>query len=174
MVATVSRTVEVLAVDDSRDDQLLLAVAVEEAHVDVQLRFADNGVEALRLLAEGLKSGRLPDLLLLDLRMPLANGHEVLASLQADDRLWQLPVVVFSSSKRSEDIQTSYERGAIWYERKPSRFPDLVSFVERLPDYVGGPLELGPMDPSDFDEGDPLDEVAGKFAELPRRLRLDR
>ena len=126
--------VEVVMADDDRNDQLLTALAADQAEVDAEFTFVDDGAQLLRLLTERVERDDLPDLILLDLRMPMLSGHETLRQLQAHQILWQIPVVVFSSSSRREDEQRSFEEGATWFETKPSNFADMVDFIASLPE----------------------------------------
>ncbi len=138
-VATTSKTLRVLVAEDSIDDQLLISLATDEANIPVELAFVDNGLELMWKLWGQLENSNrgnddaLPDLILLDLRMPLMDGYQVLSELQYDAVLWQIPVVVLSSSSRPVDVALSHTRGAVRYETKPSEFSELVEFSKRLP-----------------------------------------
>jgi len=107
----------------------------------------------MRVLRKRLESGDLPDLILLDLKMPLMDGHEVLEELQRDSVLWQIPCVVFSSSSRGVDMRLSFLRGAIAFETKPSRFSEVVNFVSSFTRHGSHP-------PYDYFEDVKLDDWA--------------
>lgn len=98
---------------------------------------AHNGVEALDyIFGTGEYAGRdttmLPQMILLDLKMPKMDGIQVLARLRADERTKTLPVVVFTSSSEQEDIIKSYELGANSYVRKPVDFEQFAEATRQL------------------------------------------
>ena len=120
--------------DDDRNEQLLMVLAAEEADVNAELTFVDDGAQLLIHLNSRLESKQLPDLILLDLRMPVLDGHRTLRQLQAHPVLWQIPVVTFSSSTRGEDRDRSLSAGARWFVSKPSEYSEMVAFINGLPD----------------------------------------
>jgi CheY-like chemotaxis protein len=81
------------------------------------------------------QTAQVPGLVLLDINMPRKNGFEVLAEMKADPALRSIPVVMFSSSERQEDITRSYEVGAASYVPKPSDFQGLLEFAETFSVY---------------------------------------
>ena len=125
-------TTQILIAEDRVDDQLMFASAAEELVDPPEITFADDGMALLATLWERHEAGCLPDLIVLDLDMPLVNGSQVLDTLGADPELSGIPVVVLSSSARAKDIERSYAQGVFGYETKPSSFPELVQVVEWL------------------------------------------
>ena len=111
-------------------------------------RFHDDGSMLLFRLEQMIELDKLPDLIVLDLRMPGLDGHRTLDELQAHPVLWQIPIVVFSSSTRRVDQTTAFAKGAQWFETKPSDFDGMVAFALSL-------AERAAHTPYDFD----LDEV---------------
>ena len=106
---------EILLVEDDRNEVAVVRRAIDRAGLSVQVKVAADGMEALKAL--GLERGgetppASPAVVFLDLRMPRVDGFEVLRRLRSDPRTAVLPVVVVSSSDRSDDIQRSYELGA--------------------------------------------------------------
>ena len=83
----------------------------------------------------GTAAKRLPDLVILDLKMPRLSGHEVLARLQEDATGHFIPVVVLTTSDDASDIRKAYELGANSYVRKPSHATELASVAEFLKEY---------------------------------------
>ncbi len=127
------RTLDIVMADDDRNDHLLLLMAAEEAGVVADFTFLDDGSTLMFHLADISDTADLPNLIILDLRMPGLDGHRTLDELQAHPVLWQIPVVVFTSSTRWSDEVRSFDRGARWVETKPSEFEDLLTFVRSLP-----------------------------------------
>lgn len=147
-VEGVGTRLDVVVADDDQHDQLLLTMAAEQANVEVDLTFVDDGAQLLALLDRRAGDDHLPDLIVLDLRMPRLDGHQVLQLLNEDPGLWRIPVVVLSSSSDRADIDATYTRGVRAYETKPSDFAELKRFVSSLTTFGTTPP------PNDSDESD--------------------
>jgi CheY-like chemotaxis protein len=98
---------------------------------------AMDGVEALDFLfGTGAYAGRdindVPELILLDLKLPRLDGLEVLRRLRADDRTKLLPIVILTSSKEEQDLVNGYSLGANSYVRKPVDFNQFMEAVRQL------------------------------------------
>jgi two-component system response regulator len=127
----------ILLVEDSADDVLLTLRALKKNNVTGEVVVARDGVEALDyLFATGQYAGRdtnvMPQLILLDLKLPRIDGLEVLRRLRADERTRLLPVVILTSSKELQDMLDGYGLGANSYVRKPVNFEQFVRAVEQL------------------------------------------
>lgn len=122
------RPVEVLLIDDDPADVRLLRETLNELTHGCILSVARSGEEALdRLFRHGSYSlESTPDLILLDLNLPVLSGHEVLAALKAMPPLNTIPVIVLTTSQAPADIRRAYELGASCYVIKPC---DLHSFA---------------------------------------------
>lgn len=107
-------TKTILLIDDNSSDQELTTRALKNSGVQVSVEVARDGEEALVRLLE-CEPCLLPDLILLDLKLPKINGLEVLERLRADARARTLPVVVLSSSSKSEDLAEAYRLGCNGY-----------------------------------------------------------
>ncbi len=106
----------VLLVDDDDDYALIIERALRAAAgVPVEIQRARTGEEALALLRDSV-----PDLLLLDLKMPGMGGHQTLEEIKRDDALRSVAVAVLSSSDRDEDVAKSYGLGGNHFITKPS------------------------------------------------------
>jgi CheY-like chemotaxis protein len=124
-----------LIVDDSPAELALIREADVEAGTRLSIETATDGDSALALLADrGVD--RWPDLALLDLNMPRLGGVEFLSWRRDDERLHRLPVVVLSTSARSEDIATCRELGADGYIVKPRNWTEHLGLVNDLARYV--------------------------------------
>jgi CheY-like chemotaxis protein len=127
----------VLVVDDSLDDLTLVQMAVKGIPFDFELHTANGGEEALAYLSgEGKFADRynypLPNLIVLDLKMPRVNGFDVLKKLQTMKLSPQPFVVVMSSSKLPEDIQKAESLGATAFHTKPAAFNDLKAMLGKV------------------------------------------
>jgi two-component system response regulator len=130
----------ILLVEDNPDDELLTRRALKKTGVENEVVVAHDGVEALDyLFASGTHSGRdpavMPQLILLDLKLPKVDGLEVLRRLRSHERTRLLPVVILSSSREHRDMLDGYRLGANSYVRKPVSFEQFVMAVELLRRY---------------------------------------
>ena len=136
-MTTSHSTATILLVEDNPDDEELTRVALQESKIANTLVVARDGVEALDyLFGTGAHEGRdtrlMPQVVLLDLKLPRLNGMEVLRRMRADDRTRYLPVVVLTSSDEEKDLFESYGLGANSYVRKPVDFAQFVDSVRQL------------------------------------------
>jgi two-component system response regulator len=127
----------ILLVEDNPDDEALTLRALRKANVRNEVVVARDGVEALEFLfGTGPHAGRdtekLPQVVLLDLKLPRLDGLEVLRRLRADARTKILPVVILTSSNEDEDRLAGYQLGANSYVRKPVDFSQFVEAVRQL------------------------------------------
>jgi two-component system, response regulator len=127
----------ILLVEDNPDDELLTLRALRKNDVTGEVVVARDGVEALDyLFGTGAYAGRdtsvMPQLILLDLKLPKIDGLEVLRRLRADERSRLLPVVILTSSREQQDMLKGYGLGANSYVRKPVNFEQFVRAVEQL------------------------------------------
>ena len=130
----------ILLVEDNPDDELLTLRALKKTGVQNEVVVAHDGVEALDyLFSSGPHAGRdpsvMPQLILLDLKLPRVNGLEVLKRLRSAERTRRLPVVILTSSKEQRDMLDGYGLGANSYVRKPVNFEQFVEAVELLRSY---------------------------------------
>jgi two-component system response regulator len=127
----------ILLVEDNPDDEALTLRALKKNNIRNDVVVARDGVEALDYLFgrgahQGRDTSRLPQLVLLDLKLPKMDGLEVLRAIRADDRTKRLPVVILTSSKEDNDLLDGYERGANSYVRKPVDFTAFADAVRQL------------------------------------------
>jgi two-component system response regulator len=130
----------VLLVEDNADDEALalrgLRIHLPSARVSV----ARDGREAIgcldgRLTIHGEEIKAIPDFVLLDLKLPLASGFEVLKAIRATHATQNVPVVVFSSSNEPRDVSESYALGANTYVQKPTSFDDYLPTLRDVAHY---------------------------------------
>ena len=140
------RFIEILLVEDNKDDVELTQLAFESAHVLNALHVARDGVEALHYLRrEGpFAEAPRPDIILLDLNMPRMDGRELLTILKADDDFRRIPVVVLTTSYSENDVLQGYVMHANSYLTKPVRFSDFLQCARRIADYWFALVKLPP------------------------------
>ena len=139
-MAEKERNVDVLFVEDSRDDFELTEFAMNQASNDIHFRHFKDGPEALNFIFakrqfEGRQVQSGLKLVILDLRLPTMNGLEVLRRIRADKATSKVPVVVLSSSTDQQDIEVAYHLGANSYVVKPNGFDGYVKKVGSLAFY---------------------------------------
>jgi two-component system, response regulator len=137
LVRSEMRNKIILLVEDNPDDELLALRALKKNNLLSEVVVARDGVEALDyLFGDGEYAGRdtnvMPQLILLDLKLPRIDGLEVLRRLRADGRTRLLPVVILTSSREQQDMVDGYSLGANSYVRKPVNFEQFVRAVEQL------------------------------------------
>jgi CheY-like chemotaxis protein len=121
----------ILLVEDNATDEKLTLRALRNGQVPAEVMVARDGKEALDLLfgnGEG-KSAGVPDLILLDIKLPKVNGLEVLEAIRKDKSTESVPVVMLTSSDDMYDIATSYRLGANSYIRKTEDFDQFMEHV---------------------------------------------
>jgi CheY-like chemotaxis protein len=127
----------ILLVEDNADDEALTIRALKKNNIRNEVVVARDGAEALDyLLGRGAHEGRdtsvLPQIVLLDLKLPKLDGLDVLRTIRGDDRTKCLPVVILTSSKEDKDLLAGYELGANSYVRKPVDFTEFAEAVRQL------------------------------------------
>jgi len=132
------RALDVIVADDEPSDNLLLALAAQDAQVEMKFTFAEDGEELLRILIDRVASGNAPDVVVLDIRMPRCNGLEALEAIALSESLRRIPVVMFTTSRRAADMERGLSLGATRFEIKPSSYPELVAFANELAELARG------------------------------------
>jgi two-component system response regulator len=127
----------ILLVEDNADDETLTLRALKKNNVSNEVVVARDGVEALDyLFGSGAHAGRdlkvMPQVVLLDLKLPKLDGLEVLRRLRADNRTKLLPVVILTSSNEEQDRINGYGLGANSYVRKPVDFNQFSEAARQL------------------------------------------
>lgn len=132
-----SRLAHFLLVDDNEDDVFLTREAFESSNLKVDLHHVDNGEKCLQFLRKQGPYADVPtpDLILLDMHMPVMNGHEVLTEIVGDANLRHLPVVVLTTSYEAADIQKMYSLRCSSYITKPLDFDNFVKAIGQMTGY---------------------------------------
>lgn len=127
----------ILLVEDNPDDELLTLMAFKENNIVNEVIVAHDGAEALEyLFGDGTdrpqELKKLPQVILLDLKLPKVDGLQVLQQIRSHPRTRLLPVVILTSSKEEVDIVKSYQLGANSYVRKPVDFEQFSEAIKQL------------------------------------------
>jgi len=126
-----------LLVEDNPDDEALTLRAFKKNNISNEVVVARDGAEALDyLFGSGKYAGRdtsiLPQVILLDLKLPKLDGIEVLRRIRADKRTQTVPVVILTSSKEEQDLMNGYKLGCNSYVRKPVNFDEFLEAARQL------------------------------------------
>lgn len=135
--------IRILLVDDNEADIKITVRALSKATVPSTVHTVYDGEQALQFLKKEHAPGthvpfERPDLILLDLNMPRMDGFEFLRRAKSELTLKTIPVVIFSSSNNTKDIQHAYDLGAASYIQKPIDYNELIQLVESFNRYWGG------------------------------------
>jgi CheY-like chemotaxis protein len=140
---TAAAPIKILHVEDDANDALLFRHACDKAGVSFEIRGVSDGDEAIAYLrdTDGRSDGKehpVPQLILLDLKMPRLSGFEVLTWLRNEARFQKTPVIVLTSSNHEIDIRRAYDLGASSYLVKPVGFEGLIEVARTINDYWMG------------------------------------
>jgi CheY-like chemotaxis protein len=119
---------KILLGDDDPDDRELFQEVLARVSPLVELQVAENGLQLLELLQE--QELNKPDLIFLDINMPVMNGLECLRKLKSISEYKNIPAIVYSTSSATRDIQMAYDWGAFLYITKPDDFKTLEKIIE--------------------------------------------
>jgi two-component system response regulator len=137
---------EILLVEDTPTDVWLTLDAFKQAKLGSRLTAVENGVEAMAFLRRQGKyaAAPRPDLILLDLKLPLKSGFEVLAEIKADAGLQPIPVMVLTSSPLGADVLKAYNIKANAYVVKPVEFEEFLKMVAAIEGFWCSVVKLPP------------------------------
>ena len=124
-----STPLSILLADDDMDDCIFFKEAVEELFLSTQLSILHDGEQLMQHLNN--ETNKLPDVLFLDLNMPRKNGFECLSEIKSNQKLKQLPVIIFSTSFEQEVVNLLYKNGAQYFIRKPSEFLQFKKIIHQ-------------------------------------------
>lgn len=130
-------SIHILLVEDNDGDVRLTVEALADAKVRNELTIARNGREALALLrGEGpYVSALRPDLILLDLTLPIKDGRQVLAELKNDSELVTIPVVILTASRSDEDLLRAEQLDVHAYLTKPVDWQQFIAVIESIDEF---------------------------------------
>lgn len=117
----------ILLADDDIDDCNFFNDALKALPLTTQLKTLHDGEELMNYFTQN--QDNLPHVLFLDINMPCKNGFECLSAIKRNDKLKDLPVVMYSTSNYHENINVLFKTGTDLYVRKPSSFPQLVQVI---------------------------------------------
>jgi len=113
-------------VEDNEDNRDLVSFVLRSARLDIQLLMAENGEEGLTVAF-----GNIPDLILMDMQMPVMDGWEAVPILRSDTRTESIPIVALTAQAKPEDKEKTKEIGCIEHMSKPIMPDELLALVKR-------------------------------------------
>lgn len=122
------KNTHILFSDDDTDDALLFTQAADLMKSSILLSFAEDGEQLMRFLSRE----SLPDMIFLDLNMPVKNGIECLREIRSDKKLDNLPVIVYTTSDNPRDIDTCFKLKANLYVVKPTSFESIIKTLKKI------------------------------------------
>ncbi|MGE5944000.1 MAG: response regulator [Flavobacteriales bacterium] len=131
------RQVHILLVEDNEGDIVLTLDAFEESKIKTKISVVRNGADALDFL---FKNGNFveaerPDLILLDINIPVYNGHDVLKKIKEDTSLKTIPVIMLTTSSSQTDINKAYENYTNSYVTKPIDMDDFLRVILKIEEF---------------------------------------
>lgn len=124
----------ILYVDDDADDREMLGDAVRNVAPEVQVTYAENGLQALELLEQKRAAQTLPCLIVLDLNMPFLDGRQTYERIKTDPLLNSIPLVILSSGENPSD-KALFKREGISYFTKPIEFAAMKNIASQMVTY---------------------------------------
>lgn len=122
----------ILLIEDDPDNQELIRICLSDCNLKHELVAIGDGEEAFDFITSMKEKSIAPALILLDLKLPKVNGHELLKKFREEQATKHLPVVIFTSSKEEKDIKESYALGANAFVRKPIEFTEFREVVKDI------------------------------------------
>jgi CheY-like chemotaxis protein len=121
---------KVILADDDKEDQQIFTEAIEEAEIPAQVTTVDNGQE----LIDNLKDPAIPnpDIIFLDINMPVKDGKKVLKEIKNDESLKEIPTVILSTSDHPKDVEETFDHGANLYVQKPNSFFSFIKILKKV------------------------------------------
>lgn len=134
---TLSRRPVVLMVEDNQGDYYLTKLCFDQASIPVSFHWVDEGERALAFLrnAEPYTDAPVPDLILLDLKLPITEGMDILKELRQDDKFKHIPVVVLTVSNLPAEVYEAYRSCCNTYLVKSLEFEDHARMIQALCEY---------------------------------------
>lgn len=125
------KPVKVLLVEDNPADIRWTVEIFKEYHIPTEIRAVKDGAEALNFFYKKGNDDYHPDIIIIDLYLPLINGHEILKRIKMDKKLNSVPTVILTASNSQKDAKIAYINHADCYISKPLDFRGLMKIIQR-------------------------------------------
>lgn len=136
-MTNILKPAHILLVEDNEGDILLTLDAFEESTFQSKISVARNGQEALDFLKKQgeFSDAKKPDLILLDINIPIFSGHEVLEEIKQDKKLKKIPVIMLTTSSNQKDIEKAYANYCNSYIIKPLKMEEFMQAVQKIEEF---------------------------------------
>ncbi|WP_295335076.1 response regulator [Flavobacterium sp.] len=131
------KAVHILLVEDNEGDIILTLEAFEESKVKTNISVVKNGQDALDFLFKraAFNAAETPDLILMDINIPIFSGHDVLKIIKSDDILKTIPVIMLTTSSNQKDIDKAYQNYTNSYVTKPIEMDDFLKTILKIEEF---------------------------------------
>ena len=135
--------VKVILADDDKEDQELFEQALEKTGVETELTVVNDGQQ----LVENLKDPKVenPDIIFMDINMPVKDGKQALKEIKKDNELKQIPTVMLSTSGNPKEVQETFDAGASLYITKPHSFKNFILLLKKVFSFHWAGILLRPV-----------------------------
>jgi CheY-like chemotaxis protein len=127
---------QILIVDDDREDHSILHEYFQNAGIDDKVVYVENGLRAIEFLQNISDDQSLPNLIVLDLNMPILNGSQTLMRIKQSPRFHHIPVIIFSTSENEAEKRRCLNYGAIEYMVKPMTYAEGQTMVKKFISFI--------------------------------------
>ena len=121
---------KIILAEDDKDDQELFMEALDATNVPSEVKTVENGQELLNALKDPDEPN--PDIVFIDINMPVKGGKQALAEIKSDNELKDIPAVMLSTSNHPRDIEETFNKGANLYVQKPSSFSGFILVLKKV------------------------------------------
>lgn len=122
--------VKIILAEDDKDDQELFMEALNATEVPSEVTTVQNGEELVNTLKDPAEPK--PDIVFIDINMPVKGGKEALEEIKSDKELKEIPAVMLSTSNHPKDIEETFNKGANLYIQKPSSFTGFILILKKV------------------------------------------
>ncbi|MFC5980305.1 response regulator [Flavobacterium salmonis] len=122
--------VKIILAEDDKDDQELFMEALDASKVPSEVTTVENGEELLSTLKDPAAPN--PDIVFIDINMPVKGGKQALAEIKSDQKLKDIPAVMLSTSNHPDEIEDTFNKGANLYIQKPSSFTGFILILKKV------------------------------------------
>jgi CheY-like chemotaxis protein len=132
-----SKLAHILLVEDNEGDIYLTLDAFKDSKFETQVSVARNGQEALDFLNKegGFSNAQRPDLILLDINIPIFNGFEVLEEIKQNESLKKIPVIILTTSSNQMDVEKAYQNHCNSYIKKPLEMEEFMDAILKIEEF---------------------------------------
>jgi len=122
--------VKIILAEDDQDDQELFMEALSATNIPSEVTTVENGEELVNTLKDPAEPN--PDIVFIDINMPVKGGKEALEEIKSDQKLKDIPAVMLSTSNHPADIEETFNKGANLYIQKPSSFTGFILILKKV------------------------------------------